>query len=84
MLIKWRKNEFQDTHTHTHTHTHTEAYFISLVFLRKCRNKTKNKQEDPLSEWNNYQFLGTHLVEITVVILCYIAAFCDRDAILFR
>ena len=30
------------THTtHTHTHTHTEAYFISLVFLRKCRNKTK-------------------------------------------
>ena len=30
------------THTHKHTHTHTEAYFIYLVFLRKCRNKTKN------------------------------------------
>ena len=30
------------TYTHIHTHTHTEAYFISLVFLRKCRNKTKN------------------------------------------
>ena len=29
-------------HRHTHTRTHTEAYFISLVFLRKCRNKTKN------------------------------------------
>ena len=29
--------------THTHTHTHTEAHFISLVFLRKCRNKTKKK-----------------------------------------
>ena len=27
---------------YTDTHTHTEAYFISLVFLRKCRNKTKN------------------------------------------
>ena len=35
-----------DTHTHTHTHTHTEAYFIGLVFLQKCRNKSK--QEDPL------------------------------------
>ena len=32
------------THTHTHRHTHTEAHFISLVFLRKCRNKTKNGQ----------------------------------------
>ena len=33
----------KDTHTHTHTHTHTytEAHFISLVFLRKGRNKTK-------------------------------------------
>ena len=32
-----------DTHTQTHTqiHKHTEAHFISLVFLRKCRNKTK-------------------------------------------
>ena len=30
------------TQTHTHTHRHTEAYFISLVFLWKCRNKTKN------------------------------------------
>ena len=29
------------THTDTHTHTHTEAYFKSLVFLRKCRNKTR-------------------------------------------
>ena len=29
------------THTHTHTQTNTEAYFISLVFRRKCRNKTK-------------------------------------------
>ena len=27
-----------------HRHTHTEAYFISPVFLRKCRNKTKNSQ----------------------------------------
>ena len=39
-----------DTHTHTHrqtqTHTHTEAYFISLVFLRKCRNKTKKINHD--------------------------------------
>ena len=41
----------RQTHTHTHiqthtdrqTHTHTEAYFISLVFLRKCRNKTKKR-----------------------------------------
>ena len=30
------------TLTHTDTHTHTEAHFISLVFLRKCRNKTNN------------------------------------------
>ena len=29
------------TQTHTHRHTHAEAHFISLVFLRKCRNKTK-------------------------------------------
>ena len=28
-------------HARTHAHTHTEAYFISLVFLQKCRNKTK-------------------------------------------
>ena len=28
--------------THAHRHTHTEAYFVSPVFLRKCRNKTKN------------------------------------------
>ena len=37
-----------DTHTHLDTytdrHTHTEAYFISLVFLRKCRNKTKKEK----------------------------------------
>ena len=32
----------RETHTHTHTHTHTDAHFISLVFLQKCRNKTKN------------------------------------------
>ena len=32
----------RQTDRHTHTHTHTEAYFISLLFLRKCRNKTKN------------------------------------------
>ena len=30
------------TQKKTHTHTHTEANFISLDFLRKCRNKTKN------------------------------------------
>ena len=30
------------THTQTDTHTHTKAYFKSPVFLRKCRNKTKN------------------------------------------
>ena len=28
-------------YTDTHTDTHKEAHFISLVFLRKCRNKTK-------------------------------------------
>ena len=28
----------------TDTDTHTEAYFISLVFLRKCRNKIKNRK----------------------------------------
>ena len=35
---------YRHTHTHTltQTHTHAEAHFISLVFLRKCRNKTKN------------------------------------------
>ena len=35
----------QQTHTHTHTHTdtYTETYFIGLVFLRKCRNKTKKR-----------------------------------------
>ena len=37
----------RQTHRHTHTQTHrrinTEAYFISFVFLRKCRNKTKNR-----------------------------------------
>ena len=33
------------THTHTHTHIHTEAYFITLVFLRKCRNKTNNRKK---------------------------------------
>ena len=27
-----------------HRHTHTEAHFISLVFLQKCRNKTKNSE----------------------------------------
>ena len=33
------------THTHTHTHTHhTEAHFISLAFLRKGTNKTKEYQ----------------------------------------
>ena len=31
------------THARTHTHTHTpESHFISLVFLRKSRNNTKN------------------------------------------
>ena len=39
------KHTHRHTHTHRHihkhTHTYTEAYFISLVFLRKCRNKTK-------------------------------------------
>ena len=34
------------TDTHIHTDTHTEAYFISLVFLRKCRNKTKKQEDD--------------------------------------
>ena len=33
------------THTHRHTHTHMEAHFISLVFLRKCRNKTNKKEK---------------------------------------
>ena len=28
-------------YTHTHTHTHIEDHFISLVFLRKGRNRTK-------------------------------------------
>ena len=37
-------------HIHIHTHTHSEAHFISLVFLRKCRNKTK--QEDPLRSYS--------------------------------
>ena len=37
------------THTHKHRHTHTEACFISLVFLRKCRNKTNKKE--------NFQYL---------------------------
>ena len=45
-------------HRQTHTRTETErererhtdrerggAYFISLVFLRKCRNKTKNRRK---------------------------------------
>ena len=36
------ESHYTNTHTHTHTHTHPEAHFISLVFLRKCRNKTKN------------------------------------------
>ena len=32
------------THTHTHTHTHTDnAYFISLVYLRKSRKRTKER-----------------------------------------
>ena len=31
------------TQRQTDTHTHTEARFISLVFLRKCRNKAKNR-----------------------------------------
>ena len=26
----------------SHTRTHTEAHFISLLFLRKIRNMTKN------------------------------------------
>ena len=42
----------KQTHTHTHTqkqtqtdaHTHTEVHFISLVFLRKCRNKSKKEE----------------------------------------
>ena len=33
----------KQTNTHTHTHTH-ETNFISLVFLRKCRNKAKRKK----------------------------------------
>ena len=38
------KHTHTDTHRHTQTHTqtHAEAHFISLAFLRKCRNKTKN------------------------------------------
>ena len=36
-------------------HTHTEAYFISLVFLQKCRNKTKNDLELK-TESNNVTF----------------------------
>ena len=35
-------NFYTDTYTQADTHTHTEAHFIGLVFLRKCRNKTKN------------------------------------------
>ena len=51
----------RQTHTHTHTHTHTEAYFISLVFLRKCRNTT-NKTKDT----NKFSLL---LFKIAVI--CY-------------
>ena len=43
-------HRYTHTHTHRQTHTHTrhthsETYFISLVFLRKCRNKTKNRKK---------------------------------------
>ena len=41
-------------HTHTHTHMHTDRHtrtcaetnFISLVFLRKCRNKTNETKHN--------------------------------------
>ena len=54
-----------DTHTHTNRHTHrqtdtqtdthkhTEAYFISLVFLRKCRNKTKKLISDSFPRFHS-------------------------------
>ena len=41
----WGDQNFTQTHRHTHCHTHRPAaQFISLFFLRKCRNKTKNKR----------------------------------------
>ena len=33
------------THKHTHTHTHPEAYFISLVFLRKVKKRAGDIQK---------------------------------------
>ena len=41
-IVKGGPKLYTDTHTYRHTHTHMEAHFISLVFLRKCRNKAKN------------------------------------------
>ena len=56
-IVRGEPKVYTDTHTHTHTHTerererdthtdtHTEACFMSLVFLRKCRNKTKKVKD---------------------------------------
>ena len=45
------------THTHTHTHRHTRRPILCLVFLRKCRNKTKNRGQWGMvaTYWNLYR-----------------------------
>ena len=46
-IVRGGDQNFTDTHTHRHRHTRAEAHFISLVFLRKYRNKTKNRKTNP-------------------------------------
>ena len=57
MYTNTHKNIYKYTHTERErereregegerdTHTHIEAHYIILVFLRKCRNKTKNNDD---------------------------------------
>ena len=63
-IVRGGPKLYTDTHTHTHTHrdTYTEAHFISLVFLRKGRNKTKkllfytvNSTRKRLKKWVSYK-----------------------------
>ena len=46
MVPKFFTNTHTHTHTHarTHAHTHTPRPILCIVFLRKCRNKTKMKK----------------------------------------
>ena len=45
---------------YTQTHTHTDAHFISLDFLRKCRNKTKKAKLFEMRCFKSWPWLLHH------------------------